>query len=357
MRRYLSPGRTRQPGFTLIELLVVIAIIAVLIALLLPAVQAAREAARRSQCVNNLKQIGIALHNYHTVHDAFPPGSSVGPYAAGQTYSWNNWSAQALLLAFVEQGTVYNAINFSLAPFANNLDGGGGTSASATTALAIRVNSFLCPSDPNAGKQFTNSYQGSMGTTIGYQTQSNSTGLFAETQGHNLRDVTDGTTNTVAFSEVLVGDPNRPNYGYRGNGLLNVGGGQNWYVLDISSNVPNITSILNQCNMAYQAKSTSYDGWQCAGEYLAWGTPGLTMFQTVVPPNSTQYPWNSCRQDCGGCGVDSSHIVSASSLHPGGCNVLFCDGSLKFVKSTINMPTWWALGTRANGEVISSDSY
>jgi len=356
MRRSLGTGRSRPAGFTLIELLVVIAIIAVLIALLLPAVQAAREAARRSQCVNNLKQIGLALHNYHTANDTFPPGSAVAPYALGQTYNWNNWSAQALMLGYIEQGSIYNSINFSLAPFANNIDGGGGTSGSANTALAIRIASFLCPSDQNAGKQFTNSYQGSMGTTIGYLTQTKSSGLFAETQGHNLRDVTDGTSNTVAFSETLVGDTSRPNWS-RPNGLLNVGGGQNWYVLDISTDVANITSILNQCNTARNAKSTSYDGWQCAGEYWAWGTPGLTMFQTVVPPSSTQYQWNSCRQDCAGCGVDSSHIVNASSNHPGGCNVLFCDGSVKFVKSTINMKTWWALGTRDNGEVVSSDAY
>ncbi len=212
MRRSLNPRRVAPLGFTLIELLVVIAIIAVLISLLLPAVQSAREAARRAQCVNNLKQIGIALHNYHTAMDSFPPGSSVGPYAMGQTYNWNNWSAQALLLGYIEQGTAYNTINFSLAPFANNIDGGGGTSASANTALTVRIKSFLCPSDSKAGTQFTNSYQGSMGTTIGYQTQTMSTGLFAETQGHNLRDVLDGTSNTVAFSETVVGDPGRLNY-------------------------------------------------------------------------------------------------------------------------------------------------
>ena len=139
----------------------------------------------------------------------------------------------------------------------------------------------------------------------------------------------------------------------RGNGLLNVGGGQNWYMLDVSTDINNIASVLNQCDIAYDAGSTVPRGYRCTGgAYWAWGTPAMTMFQTVVPPNSSQYAWNSCRQDCPGCGVDSSHIVNATSNHPGGCNVLFCDGSVKFIKSTLAIRTWWALGTIAGNEVL-----
>jgi prepilin-type N-terminal cleavage/methylation domain-containing protein/prepilin-type processing-associated H-X9-DG protein len=350
-------AQTRPIGFTLIELLVVIAIIAVLIALLLPAVQAAREAARRAQCVNNLKQIGIGMHNYHSANDVFPPGSAKALYDFNTTpYSWNNWSAQALLLGYLEAGPIYNAVNFSLAPFASNV---GGDKA-ANTVLLMRIGSFLCPSDGQAGSQCTNSYYGSMGTTIGYNTQTSSNGLFAETVGHSIRDIIDGTTNTVAFSEALVGDltSNKAPLQKRGHGILNAGGSQSWGVNDVSTNFNNIMSIFNQCNAAWNKNDpVSNGGYMSSGQYWSWGTPGMTLFQTVVPPNSSQYTWNTCRQDCQGCGVDSSHIVNATSNHPGGCNVLFADGSVRFIKQSVNIRTWWALGSLAGGEVISADSY
>src|SRR3954453_11660663 len=141
-----------RPGFTLIELLVVIAIIGVLIALLLPAVQAAREAARRSQCTNNLKQLGLGLHNYHQGVGSFPMGSS---RANGAT--WNNWSAQGLMLPYMEQQAIYNAINFNWEV----------TQSVNTTAAYTTISSFLCPSDGNAGNitGLLNSYTGSCGTS------------------------------------------------------------------------------------------------------------------------------------------------------------------------------------------------
>jgi prepilin-type processing-associated H-X9-DG protein len=130
------------------------------------------------------------------------------------------------------------------------------------------------------------------------------------------------------------------------------------YFYDAQTDIPDTLIYLQNCNTAWQANAKTSSAWQNGGENWAWGTPGLTMFQTIVPPSSTQYPWNSCRSDCAsGCGVDSSHVVNATSRHPGGCNVLFADGSVRFVKSSTNMLMWMKLGTIAGNEVVSSDSY
>ena len=117
-----------------------------------------------------------------------------------------------------------------------------------------------------------------------------------------------------------------------------------------------IMATFQACNAAYES-TTKNSAYQSGGQYWAWGCPGMTLFNVVVPPNSTQYPWGSCRSGCGGCGTDNSHIINASSNHPGGCNVQFADGSVRFVKSTVALKSWWALGTIAGQEVVSSDSY
>ena len=215
-RRQLAGHRR---GFTLIELLVVIAIIAILIALLLPAVQAAREAARRAQCTNNLKQIGLAMHNYHSSYNVFPLG--VSRYGPITTYNWDCWSGHAMMLSQLEQSTLYNACNFSLG---NNGGNSYGYYAN-STVTGQRVATFLCPSDPNAGTLSVTraadgrtdmldlSYVGSAGTTTlspnntaptnTWATQG-STGMFWWYTAYGLQSISDGSSNTVAFSEALV---------------------------------------------------------------------------------------------------------------------------------------------------------
>jgi prepilin-type N-terminal cleavage/methylation domain-containing protein/prepilin-type processing-associated H-X9-DG protein len=343
----------RRSGFTLIELLVVIAIIAVLIALLLPAVQAAREAARRAQCVNNLKQIGLALHNYHSANDVFPMGAASSNNTFGGLVAWNGWSAQALFLGYMEGTAIYNAINFQLDPLVNN------EGVYNSTALFTKINSFLCPSDTFAGRTFINSYYASQGTSI-QNTPTQPSGLFAYNNSFGIRDCIDGTSNTICFSEGLCGDSNQDRY--KGNGVAAVGGGYNTNS-DAWNFQAGANSIINQmavCSTQFQTGPLNNlignRGW-----YWGWGAEAMSMFNTVVPPNGGTYSFNACRYGCQGCNTpnmgDHSDLVPASSYHAGGVNVLLADGSVRFIKSTVAMKTWWSLGTKNNGETLSADSY
>jgi prepilin-type N-terminal cleavage/methylation domain-containing protein/prepilin-type processing-associated H-X9-DG protein len=384
----------RQRGFTLIELLVVIAIIAVLIALLLPAVQAAREAARRSQCVNNLKQIGLAMHNYHSVNGTFPQGHSLSAsqlnYAGGYA-GWTEWSAQAEMLNFLEQAPVYNSINFYFCAGYNY--GWVCNSSAAFTSIT----SFLCPSDNNssgsarfvagwgnfANPPGNNNYRASVGTTsqAGYNTATGgpgygacqpdplninggqpgcvpySTGVFCYWISNGLRDITDGSSNTVAYGESLVGSPAGANNLLRNNAITGVSAAQPYDAADASTQLANgnLAIALNACTVAYKAGGGNLVNDN--GVRWAWGAVGMSLFQTIVPPNSTVYQWNACRSNCGGCSPDDSSYCNAQSNHSGGCNFLMGDGSVRFIKSTVSQVTYLAIGTKANNEVISNDSY
>jgi prepilin-type N-terminal cleavage/methylation domain-containing protein/prepilin-type processing-associated H-X9-DG protein len=344
--------RVRRRGFTLIELLVVIAIIAVLISLLLPAVQSAREAARRAQCVNNLKQLALASHNYIDVNGVFPLGSYMMPPpgdASGPGSGRHEHSILVRLLPFYEQAQLYNAFNASVHyAYPQNW-----------TVNATGVSAIWCPSDgkiqgaldmTNAGQfalglRFT-SYKGNAGTWFSpgrFQDASNpnfsallgqANGIYNFYSKTSLGAITDGTSNTMLMGEFA------------------------WSKV----------SVADQVCWA----------WWSSGNYAD------TMFTTLYPLN----PFNKVGDYSTGAGINADLFVSAaSSFHPGGANFAFCDGSVRFIKDSIQQPAmnpasanqplpvnitvdanniftiisqlsvYQALSTRSGGEVISADAY
>jgi prepilin-type N-terminal cleavage/methylation domain-containing protein/prepilin-type processing-associated H-X9-DG protein len=369
-----DPRRARHSrGFTLIELLVVIAIIAVLIALLLPAVQAAREAARRASCVNNMKQIGLALHNYHQSNDAFPPGGLPVVLATGGTSAANaSFSAQARLLQYMEQSSVFNAMNFSYGCF-NSKDTYG--CAANSTACASRLSVFLCPSQtpPNwpvtrvTGQTYIGpgcSYFASMGSTLEFTAGNTSgppNGLFPYAgPAVGLRDITDGASNTIAFGEWRIGSGQLSVLTIPSDivyvNALPAGVTRNTATINLPlANAGNaLITWLNKCkSMAAPGGSGRDSDSATLGESWAFSLPAYTQGNINYSPNP---PYPACMWAATGT-QDSGGVFGLASLHPGGANAVFADGSVKFLKSSVSLPTIWALGSKAQGEVISADAY
>ncbi len=304
--------------------------------------------------MNNLKQIGLGLHNYHSTNNTFPPGAANnanGVPTAGA--SWTSVSAHAMLLNYMEQTQVANAINFQLATWNGNQNTGPITDPNYTARNTI-INVFLCPSDPNTGpgKNNWNNYLASKGTTSqGYPTST--TGMFAFNNCYGLRDAIDGSSNTVAFAESLAGLTSRPLW--RGNGITGTGSRSDFDASAVAQTT--ITADLNACSTAFIAGATFGPLTWETGRFWIAGDETFAIFTTIVPPSSNQYNWTSCRNGCSGCSPDGSSYINSNSLHSGGANVLLSDGSVRFVKSSVSMTTWMAIGTRANGEVVGSDQF
>jgi len=363
----VNTNRATHRGFTLIELLVVIAIIAVLIALLLPAVQAAREAARRAQCVNNLKQIALAAHNYESSQGSFPMGnryidqySALAPSTLCSGASWYGHSAFVFILPFIEGTAGYNAVNFA---FPAN-------SHRNTTTMFSKFGTYICPSDLQAPPYSSASYPGvsnlwgqcSYGMSRG--TQENiyenwgitatgdptgmnfahcnaalGNGMFGAEDVVRIAAVTDGTSNTTLFGETSR-MPNDPATGI------------NWY---------HFTAAFGTTNIG---------GWGFPGE-IRIETGAFTYPDINAPPDTTGQYINFVFCNCGTTAciptdwLDPKCLQAVRrlgefafrSFHPGGANFAFGDGSVKFLKQTVNTQTYMALGTRAGGEVISADAY
>jgi prepilin-type N-terminal cleavage/methylation domain-containing protein/prepilin-type processing-associated H-X9-DG protein len=380
MTTLFSPSRSvrRRRGFTLIELLVVIAIIAVLIALLLPAVQAAREAARRIQCTNNLKQIGLGLHNYHSVNDCFPPGA-LAQFTGGNPSGalQNNWSpsVHARLLGNIEQQNLYNALNFSVGVLNDPV----GTPMN-STVVTTRLATFLCPSDNapnwvmtsataplNALRAPGNSYFASTGSTLEFAGQQNGgppNGPFQYvgtlgTGAIGITAIVDGTSNTVGFGEWKIGDGNNNIYSPTTDivflGSLPSGTARNNGTLNMANPtlVSSFPAWLNSCLSALATDRTSHTS--ALGEDWAFGLVGSSMGNLLVAPNPS-YP-NCSVGTVSGNTLQNPGLFAPRSYHPGGANVLMLDGSVRFLKNTTNQAVVWALGSRAQGEIVSADAF
>jgi prepilin-type N-terminal cleavage/methylation domain-containing protein/prepilin-type processing-associated H-X9-DG protein len=351
-------------GFTLIELLVVIAIIAVLIALLLPAVQSAREAARRAQCVNNLKQIALAAHNYESAQGSFPMGNryiDVVSFYSQSPCSGSSWfghSAFNFMLPFIEGNSAYNAANFSLRA----------QSIGNTTAFGAKVNSFICPSDLQS-TQFVYA----TGQTSGYS--QSSYGMARGTQENIFLNWA-----TTAFPDSNAQNPSHCNAAL-GNGMF---GAEAVVKIAMVTDGTSNTCLFGEMSRFKNEPPDTYNFYDFTAVFPAsdWNptasnaneyfpeTGAFNLPRINSPNDLTGAAWQKVFGVCGtGFAIPTDWLTgcpqalttlgewSFRSFHPGGVNFAFADGSVKFIKATIGDMTYQAIGTRAGGEVVSSDSY
>jgi prepilin-type N-terminal cleavage/methylation domain-containing protein len=319
--RVPSFSQPRHRAFTLIELLVVIAIIAILIALLLPAVQQAREASRRTQCKNHLKQFGLAFHNYHDAHGAFPMANG-----------GNRFSPHAAILPYLDQGPLYNQIDFNVRPNHANND----------AVREVTPPTFRCPSDidglpGNLGGR--NNYWTNVGTSVLNSLPSTDpshpnygkppqNGALVTGKCHRFRDIVDGTSSTVLMSEKRLGD------GSNGVSTPATDTYQPGTYPDTADEAMEFCRAIDVSDLSFQGVSNVGAPWLAADN-------DVTYYMHILPPND-----RSCRYP------PQRMAATANSLHPGGVHSLLCDGSSRFVSSNIDIGVWRALGTAYGNEVV-----
>lgn len=320
-------------GLTLVELLVVVAIVGLLVALLLPAVQSSREASRRNRCLNNLKQIGLALANYEAIHGVYPFGVGGG----GPPGSVPRWSCHSQLLPFCEQPATFNALNFTCLPWAHHPLFGTPN----LTALQTQIAAFLCPSDADkiadlAQVAACNNYRACAGT-LPYNLAADSPdgmgrndGAFWYQSATRASSIRDGMSATAAFSERCLGNPAQadPKGDYYLSGMT-------------------VTTCL-PADPATTPRFVSSLEW--SGQRWSDGNVFYTRYHHAIPPLGPSCNFGD-RDD------DGQAVVSATSRHPGGVNLLLLGGSARFVKSSVAPAIWKALGTVAGGEVIDDDRW
>jgi prepilin-type N-terminal cleavage/methylation domain-containing protein len=341
-------NHTRKPrGFTLIELLVVIAIIAILIALLLPAVQQAREAARRSQCRNNLKQLGLAIHNYHDNFNFFPRAMTA-PIIEGGGGDWRSYGSHYSILPYVDQAPLYNLMSQALQE--NRRTNGDGTNSSGDNAPynfdRVKVPAYLCPSDaPPQDFAAWNNYAVCQGSNKGWKRAAvDQNGMFNTGIYVRMGDVTDGTTNVIAFSEMITTDQ-----GSRSGDQTDLSRVREGNAIAGGNATPDSYPSITKANVdawGVAALAITAINGNRVGERWFRGQPGRNSFNTLLTPNS-KFP--NVTFHCATCNYDGRALHGARSKHVGGVHVTLVDGSVKFVGENIDWDTWQRAGGRADG--------
>jgi prepilin-type N-terminal cleavage/methylation domain-containing protein/prepilin-type processing-associated H-X9-DG protein len=316
----------KRRGFTLVELLVVIAIIAVLIGLLLPAVQKVREAASRTQCQNNLRQLGLAMHQYHDIYYSFPSGylNRVSPKTPSVPGFLFRWSEQAMATPFIEQSNLYSSLDLTIPLYMNPA---GQVFPVNQPGVAHKIPLYLCPSDfgKSADLDFgPTNYAGCLGSGANGGSRTIADGVFYNNSHISFAAITDGTSNTALMCEQILGPG--------GDGPSSPGG------VDVRLYYASL-GVRQPVSDALCASATNFQSDR--GARWADGEVQYGLYDHHYPPNALQW-------DC--IAIEYSW-KPARSRHPGGVNLLLADGSVRFVANAVNPITWQAVGSRGGGEI------